>query len=175
MKKQSNKFGGKTFSVKEIQDLLPQLECDRDSAHRIGQKIGIPAHCIDTLRSLLGFTAVTNDIIPQSILDKVVEIFKKNPDKSAYELFKEHNHELHLSCYQKFYEILRRRGIDSNRKRDYWSTFKDKKLIDLRENKKMSFPQIHKCMPERSIAALQARYYKLQGKISPSKRKNNEN
>lgn len=176
MRKERTKFGQKTFSVKEIQDLLPKLECPREDAMKIGESIGMTRHAIDTLRSLLGFTQKTPDIIPEETMDRVVEIFQDNPDKSAYELFREYNGELKLACYQKFYEILRRRGIECNRKRDYWSVFKDKKLLDLRDNKKMSFPEIHKMMPERSIGALQLRHAKLHGYIAPSKRnKINEN
>lgn len=176
MRKERTKYGRKTFAVKELQDLLPRLDCDREEALKIGESIGMTKHVVDTLRSLLGFTKKTPDIIPESTLDRVVEIFLDNPDKSAYELFREYNGELKLACYQKFYEILRRRGIDSNRKRDYWSVFKDKKLLDLRDNKKMTYPQIHEIMPERTISALQLRYAKLKGYIAPSKRnKINEN
>ena len=176
MQKERTKYGVKTLTVKELQDLLPKLDCDRNKALEIGFTLGLKRHTIDTLRSVLGFTQKTADIIPEETLNRVVEIFKDNPDKSAYQLYKEYNGELHLRGYQKFYEILRRKNIECNRKRDYWDIFRDKRLLDLRDNKKLTYPQIHKLMPEKSENALQFRYATLKGYTRPSKRKTqNEN
>jgi hypothetical protein len=119
-------------------------------------------HAVDTLRGLLGFTAKTPERIPQEKIDKLIEVFEDNPEKSLYQIYREYKDKLGLlGGYQTYYAIIRKAGLECNRKRNYWSVFKDKKLIHLREVEKLSFREIQKQFPERTKSALEQRYEKL--------------
>jgi hypothetical protein len=162
MRKKVNKRGNRTYTVKELQDFLTKLDCDRVKAIELGKKIGMAVHAVDTLRGLLGFTAKTPERIPQEKIDKLIEVFKDNPEKSLYQIYREYKDKLGLlGGYQTYYAIIRKAGLECNRKRNYWSVFKDKKLIHLREVEKLSFREIQKQFPERTKSALEQRYEKL--------------
>lgn len=164
-RKKVNKLGNRTYTVKELQDFLTKLDCDRAKAIELGKKIGMAVHAVDTLRGLLGFTAKTPDRIPQEKIDKLIEIFEDNPEKSLYQIYREYKDKLGLlGGYQTYYAIIRKAGLECNRKRNYWSVFKDKKLIHLREVEKLSFGQIQLQFPERTRNALMQRYEKLKRK-----------
>jgi hypothetical protein len=162
MRKKVNKRGNRTYTVKELQDFLTKLDCDRVKAIELGKKIGMAVHAVDTLRGLLGFTAKTPERIPQEKIDKLIEVFEDNPEKSLYQIYREYKDKLGLlGGYQTYYAIIRKAGLECNRKRNYWSVFKDKKLIHLREVEKLSFREIQKQFPERTKSALEQRYEKL--------------
>lgn len=162
MRKKVNKRGNRTYTVKELQDFLTKLDCDRVKAIELGKKIGMAVHAVDTLRGLLGFTAETPERIPQEKIDRLIEVFEGNPDKSLYQIYREYKDKLGLlGGYQTYYAIIRKAGLECNRKRNYWSVFKDKKLIHLREVEKLSFREIQKQFPERTKSALEQRYEKL--------------
>lgn len=164
-RKKVNKLGNRTYTVKELQDFLTKLDCDRHKALELGKKIGMSVHAIDTLRGLLGFTAKTPDRIPQEKIDKLIGIFNDNPEKSIYQIYREYKDKLGIKGgYQTYYAIIRKAGLECNRKRDYWSTFKDKKLVYLHEVEKLSFGQIQLQFPERTRSALMQRYEKLKRK-----------
>ena len=126
MRKKVNKYGNRTYTVKELQELLPKLEGDRTAAQALGKKMGMRIYIIDLLRGLLGFTATTPAKIPQT-----------------------------------YYAIIRKAGLECNRKRNYWTVFKDKRLIYMHEVQKLSFREIQKQFPERTKSALEQRYEKL--------------
>ena len=164
-RKKVNKLGNRTYTVKELQDFLTKLDCDRAKAIELGKKIGMAVHAVDTLRGLLGFTAKTPERIPQEKIDKLIEVFENNPEKSLYQIYREYKDKLGLlGGYQTYYAIIRKAGLECNRKRNYWSVFKDKKLIHLREVEKLSFGQIQLQFPERTRNALMQRYEKLKRK-----------
>jgi hypothetical protein len=165
MRKKVNKRGNRTYTVKELQDFLTKLDCDRAKAIELGKKIGMAAHAVDTLRGLLGFTAKTPERIPQEKIDRLIEVFKDNPEKSLYQIYREYKDKLGLlGGYQTYYAIIRKAGLECNRKRNYWSVFKDKKLVYLHEVEKLSFGQIQLQFPERTRNALMQRYEKLKRK-----------
>lgn len=164
-RKKVNKTGNRTYTVKELQDFLTKLDCDRPKALELGRKIGMSVHAIDMLRGLLGFTAETPDRIPQEKIDRLIEVFEGNPEKSLYQIYREYKDKLGLlGGYQTYYAIIRKAGLECNRKRNYWSVFKDKKLIHLRDVEKLSFGQIQLQFPERTKNALMQRYEKLKRK-----------
>ena len=165
MRKKVNRLGNKTLSVKELQALLPRLEGDRTEAVKIGKDAGLNLYAVDVLRCILGFTHDKAKPIPQEVKDKLIEVFNDNPDKSIYQIYREYKDELGIKGgYQTYYAIIRKAGLDCNRKRDYWSVFKDKKLIHLREVEKLSFGQIQLQFPGRTRNALMQRYEKLKRK-----------
>ena len=165
MRKKLNRFGNRTYTVKELTDLLPKLEGERTKAIAIGEKIGMRAYIIDILRGLLGFTGETAARIPQEKIDRLIEVYKDNPEKSLYTIYREYKDEIGLDGgYQSYYAIIRKAGLECNRKRNYWSVFKDKKLIYLREVEKLSFAKIREQFPERTKGALEQRYEKLKRK-----------
>ena len=164
-RKKVNKLGNRTYTVKELQDFLTKLDCDRAKAIELGKKIGMAVHAVDTLRGLLGFTAKTPERIPQEKIDKLIEVFENNPEKSLYQIYREYKDKLGLlGGYQTYYAIIRKAGLECNRKRNYWSVFKDKKLVHLHEVEKLSFGQIQLQFPERTRSALMQRYEKLKRK-----------
>lgn len=165
MRKKVNRLGNKTLSVKELQALLPRLEGDRTEAAKIGKDAGLNLYAVDTLRHILGFTHDKAKPIPQEVKDKLIEIFNDNPDKSIYQIYREYKDELVIKGgYQTYYDIIRKAGLECNRKRNYWSVFKDKKLVYLREVEKLSFGQIQLQFPERTRNALMQHYEKLKRK-----------
>ena len=168
-RKELNKFGKRTFTVQELCEIIPQLNGTRQEAIEIGNKHGLNPRYVDWFRSLVGFSDPVPPPKTQEEIDKVIKCFEDHPDESAYQLFIKYNKELHLNCYQQFYAILRKHGIEGNRKRDYWTPIKDKQLLYLRDTKKYSYPMIAKIMEGKTVNALQFRYYKLEGIISPSK------
>lgn len=162
MRKKLNKFGNRTYTVKELQGLLPKLEGDRSKAVELGKKMGMRRYIVDILRGLLGFTATAPAKIPQEKIDKLIKVFNDNPEKSLYQIFREYKDNIGLSGgYQTYYAIIRKAGLECNRKRNYWTVFKDKKLIHLHEVEKLSFREIQKQFPERTKSALEQRYEKL--------------
>lgn len=164
-RKKVNSLGNKTLSVQELQVLLPRLEGDRTEAVKIGKDAGLNLYAVDVLRCILGFTHDKAKPISQEVKDKLIEIFNDNPDKSIYQIYREYKDELGIKGgYQTYYAIIRKAGIECNRKRNYWSVFKDKKLIHLHEVEKMSFREIQKQFPERTKSALEQRYEKLKRK-----------
>ena len=164
-RKKVNKRGNRTYTVKELQDILTKLDCDRPKALELGRKIGMAVHAVDTLRGLLGFTAKTPERIPQEKIDKLIEVFKDNPEKSLYQIYREYKDKLGLlGGYQTYYAIIRKAGLECNRKRNYWSVFKDRQLLHLRNDKHLSFGEIQKQMPGRTKNALMQRYEKLMKK-----------
>lgn len=175
MPKQYNKFGNRTLTIEELTALLPKLNCSREEARKVAKENDIHERVIDMLRSLLGYTQFVPGFLSQETIDKAIQLFLDNPDKSAYRLFIENKDTIGFTDYQKYYQILRKNGIDPNRKRDYWTPIKDKKLLYLRDVQKLSFPKIREQMPDRTVNALQFRYYKLKGYRLPSRDKNNEN
>lgn len=171
MRKERTKFGCRTFSIPELIDFLPKLQCTRSEALKLAAQYNLHPRITDTLRSILGFTENVPEVLSQEVKDKAIKLYLDNPDKSAYRLFVENRDTIGLSDYQSFYHILKNNGIETNRKRDYWTKIKDKKLLYLRDTKKLSFPKIHEQMPERTVNALQFRYYKLKGYKIPSRTK----
>lgn len=162
MRKKVNKNGNRTYTVKELQGLLPKLEGDRSKALELGKKMGIREYVIDILRGLLGFTADMPARIPQEKIDRLVKVYVDNPEKSLYQIYREYKDELGLDGgYQSYYAIIRKAGLECNRKRNYWSVFKDKKLVYLHEVEKLSFREIQKQFPERTKGALEQRYEKI--------------
>ena len=162
MRKKANKNGNRTYTVKELQGLLPKLEGERSKAVELGKKMGMRRYIVDILRGLLGFTATTPAKIPQEKIDKLIKVFNDNPEKSLYQIFREYKENIGLSGgYQTYYAIIRKAGLECNRKRNYWTVFKDKKLIHLHEVEKLSFREIQKQFPERTKSALEQRYEKL--------------
>lgn len=162
MRKKYNRFGNKTLSVKELQELLPKLEGERSPAVEVGKIAGLNTYAVDVLRCILGFTHDKAKPIPQEAKDKLIEIFESNPDKSIYKIYTENKDTLGISGgYQTYYAIIRKAGLECNRKRNYWSVFKDKKLLFLRDEKKLSFSKIQQQFPERTKNALEQRYAKL--------------
>ena len=162
MRKKVNKFGNRTYTVKELQGLLPKLEGDRSKAVELGKKMGMRRYIVDILRGLLGFTATAPAKIPQEKIDKLIKVFNDNPEKSLYQIFREYKDNIGISGgYQTYYAIIRKAGLECNRKRNYWTIFKDKKLIHLHEVEKLSFREIQKQFPERTKSALEQRYEKL--------------
>lgn len=162
MRKKVNRFGKRTLTVKELQDVLPKLEGDRHDAEEVGKKAGLNLYAVDVLRCILGFTHDKAKPISQETKDKLIGIFNDNPEKSIYQIYREYNDKLGIKGgYQTYYAIIRKAGLECNRKRDYWSTFKDKKLVYLHEVKKLSFGQIQLQFPERTRSALMQRYEKL--------------
>lgn len=165
MRKKLNRFGGRTLTVKELSDLLPKLEGERSKALDLGKKIGMSVHAIDMLRGLLGFTATMPEMIPQEKIDKLIKVYEGNPDKSLYTIYREYKDEIGLNGgYQSYYAIIRKAGLECNRKRNYWSVFKDRQLLHLRNDKHLSFGEIQKQMPGRTKNALMQRYEKLKRK-----------
>ena len=164
-RKKVNKRGNRTYTVKELQDFLTKLDCDRAKAIELGKKIGMAAHAVDTLRGLLGFTAKTPERIPQEKIDRLIEVFKDNPDKSLYQIYREYKDKLGLlGGYQTYYAIIRKAGLECNRKRNYWTVFKDRKLLFLRDEQKLSFAKIQEQFPDRTRNAIMQRYEKLKRK-----------
>lgn len=162
MRKKVNKNGNRTYTVKELHDLLPKLEGDRSKALELGKNMGIREYIIDILRGLLGFTANTPARIPQEKIDALIKVYEENPEKSLYQIYREYKNELGLDGgYQSYYAIIRKAGLECNRKRNYWSVFKDKKLVYLHEVEKLSFREIQKQFPERTKGALEQRYEKI--------------
>ena len=162
MRKKANKNGNRTYTVKELQGLLPKLEGERSKAVELGKKMGMRRYIVDILRGLLGFTATTPAKIPQEKIDKLIKVFNDNPEKSLYQIFREYKENIGLSGgYQTYYAIIRKAGLECNRKRNYWTVFKDKKLIHLHEVEKLSVREIQKQFPERTKSALEQRYEKL--------------
>ena len=162
MRKKVNKFGNRTYTVKELQGLLPKLEGDRSKAVELGKKMGMRRYIVDILRGLLGFTATAPAKISQEKIDKLIKVFNDNPEKSLYQIFREYKDNIGISGgYQTYYAIIRKAGLECNRKRNYWTVFKDKKLIHLHEVEKLSFREIQKQFPERTKSALEQRYEKL--------------
>lgn len=162
MRKKANKFGNRTYTVKELQELLPMLEGERSKAVELGKKMGMRRYIVDILRGLLGFTAEAPARIPQEKIDRLIKIYNENPEKSLYQIYREYKDELGLDGgYQSYYAIIRKAGLECNRKRNYWSVFKDKKLVYLHEVEKLSFREIQKQFPERTKSALEQRYEKL--------------
>lgn len=162
MRKKVNKFGNRTYTVKELQGLLPKFEGDRSKAVELGKKMGMRRYIVDILRGLLGFTATAPAKIPQEKIDKLIKVFNDNPEKSLYQIFREYKDNIGISSgYQTYYAIIRKAGLECNRKRNYWTIFKDKKLIHLHEVEKLSFREIQKQFPERTKSALEQRYEKL--------------
>ena len=167
MRKKVNKFGNRTYSVEEIQGLLPKLEGDRTTALELGKSMGLRAYVIDILRGLLGFTGEAHGKIPQEKIDRLIEVFEDNPEKSLYQIYREFKDKLGLlGGHQAYYAIIRKAGLECNRKRNYWSVFKDKKLIHLHDVEKLSFREIQKQFPERTKSALEQRYEKLKRKVA---------
>ena len=165
MRKKVNRFGKRTLTVKELQDVLPKLEGDRHDAEEVGKKAGLNLYAVDVLRCILGFTHDKAKPISQEIKDKLIGIFNDNPEKSIYQIYREYKDKLGIKGgYQTYYAIIRKAGLECNRKRDYWSVFKDKKLIHLREVEKLSFGQIQLQFPGRTRNALMQRYEKLKRK-----------
>ena len=76
MRKKVNKNGNRTYTVKELQGLLPKLEGDRSKALELGKKMGIREYIIDILRGLLGFTANTPARIPQEKIDNLIKVYE---------------------------------------------------------------------------------------------------
>lgn len=162
MRKKVNKNGNRTYTVQELQELLSKLEGDRSKALELGNKMGIREYIIDILRGLLGFTANTPARIPQEKIDALIKVYEENPEKSLYQIYREYKNEIGLDGgYQSYYAIIRKAGLECNRKRNYWSVFKDKKLVYLHEVEKLSFREIQKQFPERTKSALEQRYEKL--------------
>ena len=162
MRKKVNRFGKRTLTVKELQDVLPKLEGDRHDAEEVGKKAGLNLYAVDVLRCILGFTHDKAKPISQETKDKLIGIFNDNPEKSIYQIYREYKDKLGIKGgYQTYYAIIRKAGLECNRKRDYWSTFKDKKLVYLHEVQKLSFREIQKQFPERTKSALEQRYEKL--------------
>lgn len=165
MRKKVNRFGKRTLTVKELQDVLPKLEGDRHDAEEVGKKAGLNLYAVDVLRCILGFTHDKAKPISQETKDKLIGIFNDNPEKSIYQIYREYKDKLGIKGgYQTYYAIIRKAGLECNRKRDYWSVFKDKKLIHLREVEKLSFGQIQLQFPGRTRNALMQRYEKLKRK-----------
>ncbi len=165
MRKKVNRFGKRTLTVKELQDVLPKLEGDRHDAEEVGKKAGLNLYAVDVLRCILGFTHDKAKPISQETKDKLIGIFNDNPEKSIYQIYSEYKDKLGIKGgYQTYYAIIRKAGLECNRKRDYWSVFKDKKLIHLREVEKLSFGQIQLQFPGRTKNALMQRYEKLKRK-----------
>lgn len=165
MRKKVNRFGKRTLTVKELQDVLPKLEGDRHDAEEVGKKAGLNLYAVDVLRCILGFTHDKAKPISQETKDKLIGIFNDNPEKSIYQIYREYKDKLGIKGgYQTYYAIIRKAGLECNRKRDYWSVFKDKKLIHLREVEKLSFGQIQLQFPGRTKNALMQRYEKLKRK-----------
>ena len=159
MRKKVNKNGGRTLTVKQLQSLLPQLEGERSKALELGKKMGIREYIVDILRGLLGFTADTPARIPQEKIDRLITVYNENPEKSLYQ------NDIELDGgYQSYYAIIRKAGLECNRKRNYWSVFKDRQLLHLRNDKHLSFGEIQKQMPGRTKNALMQRYEKLMKK-----------
>lgn len=162
MRKKVNKNGNRTYTVKELQGLLPKLEGDRSKALELGKKMGIREYIIDILRGLLGFTANTPARIPQEKIENLIKVYKENPEKSLYQIYRDYKDELGLDGgYQSYYAIIRKAGLECNRKRNYWTVFKDKQLLHLRNEKHLSFSEIQKQMPGRTKNALMQRYEKI--------------
>ena len=162
MRKKVNRFGKRTLTVKELQDVLPKLEGDRHDAEEVGKKAGLNLHAVDVLRCILGFTHDKAKPISQETKDKLIGIFNDNPEKSLYQIFREYKDKIGLSSgYQNYYAIIRKAGLECNRKRNYWTVFKDKRLIYMHEVQKLSFREIQKQFPERTKSALEKRYEKL--------------
>ena len=162
MRKKTNRYGNRTLTVKELQELLPRLECGRAEALEIGKKIGVRDYIIDILRGLLGFTATMPPRIPKEKIDRLIEVYQNEPEKSLYQIYRDYKDELGLDGgYQSYYAIVRKAGLECNRKRNYWTVFKDKQLLHLRNDKHLSFSEIQKQMPGRTKNALMQRYEKI--------------
>lgn len=165
MRKKTNRYGNRTLTVKELQKLLPRLECERAEALEIGKKIGVRDYIIDILRGLLGFTATMPPRIPKEKIDRLIEVYQNEPEKSLYQIYREYKDELGLDGgYQSYYAIIRKAGLECNRKRNYWTVFKDKQLLHLRNDKHLSFSEIQKQMPGRTKNAIMQRYEKIMKK-----------
>lgn len=71
MRKKYNRFGNRTLSVKELQELLPKLEGERSPAVEVGKNAGLNTYAVDVLRCILGFTHDKAKPIPQEAKDKL--------------------------------------------------------------------------------------------------------
>ena len=54
MRKKVNKYGNRTYTVKELQELLPKLEGDRTAAQALGKKMGMRIYIIDLDKCIAG-------------------------------------------------------------------------------------------------------------------------
>lgn len=131
-----------TFTPEELVNVMTQLKGTRQEAVAVGKKYGLPAYRVDMFRTMLGYTRERPEPRPQELKDKVIELYDDNPESSAYSLFQQHKEELPGVTYQYFYKIVRDSGRETNRKRNFWTPIKDKRLIYLREEKKMTFVAI---------------------------------
>lgn len=157
-KKKYTRTHRKTLTIKELQQLVAKLDCTREEAHALADKYGLHHHAIDTLRSILGFTQKQNDYLTKDVIDHMVQVYIDNPEKSAYQIFKEHK-EFKLTSYQNYYQILRNRGFEMNRTRDFWTIFKQKQLVEMHEKKHMTFKQIAEAFGNRKTpGAVQFKY-----------------
>ena len=153
----------KTFTPKKLYGIMTQLKGPRTEAVAVGRKYGLEAYRVDMLRSLLGYTSKRPEPRSQAIKDKVLELYDMNPESSAYSLFKIHQEELPGVTYQDFYKIVRESGRETNRKRNFWTPIKEKRLIYLREEKKMTFVAIAEYFG-RKPNIIQLKYSKMKKK-----------
>jgi len=172
MRKKVNRFGNRTFTVKELQDLLPKIEgLDREQAMKLANKIGMIPAKMDCLRTLLGFTKFSPPMNSYKEKDEeIIKLYLDHPGESAYSLFKKFGKQMKITDYQYFYKVLRRNKIESNRKRDFWTPIKEKKLLLERDVNKRQWKEIAQ-MLGKNRSSVQSHYYKLKGYIPPIQRK----
>lgn len=152
----------KRFTEKQLMAILPKLKGEHAQAIKNGLAAGLKKFHIDMLRTILGYTQKAYDKIDQKTIQKAIQLYDENPDLSAYQLWKKYGKKIGICDYQKYYAILRKAGIDTNRKRCFWTKFKDARLIEAREKKKMTFEQIARLFNnERKQNAIQLHYAKL--------------
>lgn len=150
------------LTIKQLSEACKHLKGERCKAVEAGAKFGLNPGKVDVLRCILGYSKDKPENITQEVIDKAIQIFKDHPEESVYKLWQMYGKKLGIADYQKYYAILRKNGIDSNRKRCFWTKFKDLKLLDARDNKHMTFKEIAQLFNnEKDKNTLQLRYQKL--------------
>lgn len=159
----------RVFTIPELAKVIPLLKGDRKQAMETAKANGIVSPCfVDALRQLVGYTEPRHDRYTPEQVQQIIDLFEANPNKSVYRIFMENKDSVCASDYQAMYRILKMNGYDVNRKRNFWTPIKDKRLIYMRDVQHLPWKDIVAYFGGESTGRTKGnvtlRYYKLKGK-----------
>lgn len=133
MQREQLKVGGYLDTEEKVLEFYRALNGNRQHDTEVGKAYGLNRHQIDTLRLIFNKVEYHTTYITEETKDKVVDLYQSGVSLKIIQK------EIGCSASQVYY-ILNDR-VERNR-HEFWSPIKEKRLVYLREEKKLTWREI---------------------------------
>lgn len=136
-----NEFPGKTVK-----------EC-----YAVGANHGVCTRHVDVLRHILGITLPKAPPLNDDFVQQIEDMWNSDPNITAYDIGQKLSY-----SYQSIYKILKRKGYDTNRKRENWSVFTARRLLYAKDVMHLPWTKVPGYVGNNlSTSACQQMYYQI--------------